>query len=533
MTIKTFKPKTLDLTCHGYGMEIHLRNRSTYTYYQELRYYDLGQQWPKTFTTFSGSQDSVNSHDYWIKKKVRVQWRPSKFNLEPPVEPRVFLPSFPPYPVRKEYTNSKGIVKLQSPSSWNKRLQLYRKRYDWVLAKRVKLLQVYDIRMAKYRKRLVLYEIYASKAMAGVTHMRRMRNTKVKPNNPYSRTWTVTVPMTGYYKESYYSYNSAYYPNGLWWWNEYNGNIECVGATSFPYIDAASLGTALLSAESRVINKLYGKLNQWNLHIGNIVAERHQSLAMIKSVVDGIALLNPKNLLRPRSLKNIDSGIAAVSKNFHNGVLMTTFGVLPLLQDAYSAGTVLAKLNLDETDRVKVKAVETGTSSAVKTTPISSYGTILGYDTVELTRKVKVSYVLEYDIQNGVLNALQGLGLVNPAEIAWEVLPWSFVVDWFIPIGNYINSLTADAGLSFRTGTKVVTTTDTWKVTRRWTLERPTNPVNGSHSILGGGEASRTTETKVRTVLTTAPTPRLPRFKNPVTAYHLVEAISLLFQRFK
>ena len=31
------------------------------------------------------------------------------------------------------------------------------------------------------------------------------------------------------------------------------------------------------------------------------------------------------------------------------------------------------------------------------------------------------------------------LSLDNPAVLAWEALPYSFVVDWFIPIGDYLN----------------------------------------------------------------------------------------------
>jgi hypothetical protein len=27
---------------------------------------------------------------------------------------------------------------------------------------------------------------------------------------------------------------------------------------------------------------------------------------------------------------------------------------------------------------------------------------------------------------------------MDPVPMAWELLPWSFVVDWFIPIGNYL-----------------------------------------------------------------------------------------------
>ena len=32
------------------------------------------------------------------------------------------------------------------------------------------------------------------------------------------------------------------------------------------------------------------------------------------------------------------------------------------------------------------------------------------------------------------------LGLVNPAAVVWELIPLSFVVDWFAPIGNYIET---------------------------------------------------------------------------------------------
>lgn len=33
------------------------------------------------------------------------------------------------------------------------------------------------------------------------------------------------------------------------------------------------------------------------------------------------------------------------------------------------------------------------------------------------------------------------LGLLDPASVVWEKLPWSFVFDWFIPIGTYLSDL--------------------------------------------------------------------------------------------
>lgn len=42
---------------------------------------------------------------------------------------------------------------------------------------------------------------------------------------------------------------------------------------------------------------------------------------------------------------------------------------------------------------------------------------------------------------------MQDLGLTNPPALLWEVIPFSFVVDWFIGIGDYLSSLDALIGV--------------------------------------------------------------------------------------
>ncbi len=42
---------------------------------------------------------------------------------------------------------------------------------------------------------------------------------------------------------------------------------------------------------------------------------------------------------------------------------------------------------------------------------------------------------------------MDALGLVNPFSLGWELLPYSFVLDWLLPIGNAISALTAPLGL--------------------------------------------------------------------------------------
>lgn len=42
------------------------------------------------------------------------------------------------------------------------------------------------------------------------------------------------------------------------------------------------------------------------------------------------------------------------------------------------------------------------------------------------------------------------LGFVNPATVAWEMIPFSFVVDWFINVGQFLASATDFLGLDIR-----------------------------------------------------------------------------------
>lgn len=52
-------------------------------------------------------------------------------------------------------------------------------------------------------------------------------------------------------------------------------------------------------------------------------------------------------------------------------------------------------------------------------------------------------------VSNPNLFEANRLGLINPVAIAWELVPFSFLVDWFIPIGNFLEGWTDTAGLEF------------------------------------------------------------------------------------
>jgi len=118
---------------------------------------------------------------------------------------------------------------------------------------------------------------------------------------------------------------------------------------------------------------------------------------------------------------------------FANNWLAFSYAWSPLVQDAYGAARHLAyTLN-----RPLLLKYRTSLSVAGYFNP----GSVQGIGEV-YTRKSIIANVSHID-EVGLI------GLKDPASLAWELLPYSFVIDWFIPIGNYLeakqlaNSLTA------------------------------------------------------------------------------------------
>jgi hypothetical protein len=51
-------------------------------------------------------------------------------------------------------------------------------------------------------------------------------------------------------------------------------------------------------------------------------------------------------------------------------------------------------------------------------------------------------------------DVLTQLGLTNPFELAWELMPFSFVLDWSLPLGDYFHLLDAVKGWKLKGGSR-------------------------------------------------------------------------------
>lgn len=127
---------------------------------------------------------------------------------------------------------------------------------------------------------------------------------------------------------------------------------------------------------------------------------------------------------------------------------------------------------------------------------------------------------------------LASLGLLNPPSLLWETRPLSFVLDWFIPIGPWLQSMTADAGWDFLSGTQSYKREVSVQNVAPGTLKYngPFTPT-GSNVILPSFSKAKA-EYFSRRVYKSRPVPGI-YYKNPLSASHAISGIALLIQAFR
>lgn len=153
--------------------------------------------------------------------------------------------------------------------------------------------------------------------------------------------------------------------------------------------------------------------------------------------VDRYALI-PWNRLSKRDL----------AKSFGANWLEYHFGWEPLVKDIYNSIDLLSKG--PPSGRFVGRGVLTKTytmydgSYAVSWNPWIWVGNYMYRKTVVVRSSTRMQATVVVDSEN--LFLASQLGLTNPAAVLWEVVPFSFVVDWFTNVGDYISQFSDLAG---------------------------------------------------------------------------------------
>lgn len=208
--------------------------------------------------------------------------------------------------------------------------------------------------------------------------------------------------------------------------------------------------------------------------------------------------------------------------NVPNKWLELQYGWKPLLSDVYGAADALSKRPAGDW-RITVKATETEKVDVTRVIPLN-----YADSSVCRAEGLKGAFVrIDALPQNAATIALSSLGVTNPLEVAWELVPFSFVVDWFLPVGDYLQSLDALLGYS---------STGTWASYSRFMkvkwVDKGLSGTHGSWRYVNNFEGTKEVVRLHRTVSSGVSLPTFPGFKDPRSLGHMANGLALLSQFF-
>jgi len=265
-------------------------------------------------------------------------------------------------------------------------------------------------------------------------------------NYKWERLWNIQPKP--YRTPLQFSYEKAYI----------SGSVTNNYSTDILYYGIESIGFGVPGRETGVndaVNKCYGKLvgklgdaSQW----ANNLLEANQAVegaaARILQVARFAGKLRKGDVVGaaralgtpvPKRLR----GNLAKAKSFGDQFLEFHFGWVPLAQDIHSAMETISK-----PDFGKRKVFASGTSHdhwIDRSRDEAGGGLQLSTWTRKAAWKCKAGAVVRVNNPNAYLASQ--LGLVNPFSIAWEAVPFSFVVDWFGNVGQILAASTDFVGL--------------------------------------------------------------------------------------
>lgn len=196
--------------------------------------------------------------------------------------------------------------------------------------------------------------------------------------------------------------------------------------------------------------ELYGEVGELKSNLALIIAERQETvnmvnrgLRMIKEFYDAYRKKNwneafiAAGVRDPRGRSPDGKGAIGQAAQAH---LWLNLGLLPIAQDIYA----LANKDL------RPPTLRVAKSKSFSGSHVATQGADHGTFTTEVGFKTRLTVSAKADIPSldyFAANIAQQLGLTNPVSLAWELMPYSFVVNWFVDIGSFLAQFDTFAGL--------------------------------------------------------------------------------------
>jgi len=202
---------------------------------------------------------------------------------------------------------------------------------------------------------------------------------------------------------------------------------------------------------TELAGKLRLKIKSQNVNLAQSLAEYRQTSSMFVDLAQDV-IKTFRSLRSGRALGDfvriLKTPRSRAELNISNRWLQYQYGVRPLMADIYGSVEALAtKIRTGMYLYVRVSKQTMAFGSSYKSR--NTYGpdtNVIGL--MSSYTQTRNKYVARYKIQDAALKQLTQIGITNPLLLAWEIVPYSFVFDWIIPVGDFLSSLDALNGTS-------------------------------------------------------------------------------------
>lgn len=194
---------------------------------------------------------------------------------------------------------------------------------------------------------------------------------------------------------------------------------------------AATVVTATVQAHRIGFRALTARPNLTPKKVQRELTGKRKALAEIKA-------RDAAERRRARQLRRRLSNEIFILEQIAGFLLAYRYGVQPLMGDLHKTAEILTQV-VEEPGFVRASV----TKSVVAPDP----GVPDRFEYWEGRLRYSMRFVAKIDNPNVFM--ANKLGLINPAYWAWDLTPWSFVVDWWFPVGDFLNNFSASLGLTF------------------------------------------------------------------------------------
>lgn len=323
-----------------------------------------------------------------------------------------------------------------------------------------------------------------------------------------------------------------YYPPDPTWKHVYSGDIDFVkynfennvryGYTPDEFWDKNDLSSTISNLTTSSLDKVWSRISDKKFSVSQMLAEREEVSGTIRDIISRVA----KGIISLRHGNLIDAVKALFptsAKQLANDVLIVQYGIRPLMGDLSSCISFLTHpfqypqtCSAVSSNKGRYMHVPLATANGISKTVYEDFD-------------VYVKHGCSLTFTNETNYYLNAVGLTDLVSLGWEVIPYSFIVDWFVNVSSVLQSLEVSTAV---------------KPSNAYRTVFYRKVIRSSSRVLAGQTSYAPYKWKFdmtlgwyaeyvycqRQPLPTLPLPELHFKDNPLTLEHLLNATALVSQ---